>query len=122
MVNNPIHCAALQGQGESERQYLEGMFLEMLKERPGKVFVAKHEDTIVSVLRSQECHRVPASHEQATAGREVDESTLTDADSRITHWLSVWDEHDPPSSWNLPDEIKEHFGQKRRLTTRNNRR
>lgn len=96
MVNNPIHNAALQGQGETERQYLEGMFQEMLIERPREVLLVKHEGAIIGVLRSQECHGEPASHEQKAAEREVDEATLTDADSRIAHWLNVWDEHDPP--------------------------
>jgi ribosomal protein S18 acetylase RimI-like enzyme len=93
MVSNPIHAAVLCGQGEAERQQLEDMFLEMLIERPREVFVAKHESMIVGVLRSQECHEEPASQERVAV--EVDEAALDDTDTRIAHWLRVWDEVDP---------------------------
>jgi ribosomal protein S18 acetylase RimI-like enzyme len=96
MVGNPIHDAVLGGQGEAERQQLEDMFLEMLKERPREVFVMKHESTIVGLLRSQECHGGPASQEQVAV--EVDEVAIDDTESRIAHWLRIWDEHDPLES------------------------
>lgn len=95
MVSNPIHDAVLQGQGETERGRLEGMFMEMLMERPREVFVAKHEGKIIGVIRSQECHGEPATQEQVTVESEIDEAALNDPDSRIAHWLSIWDEHDP---------------------------
>ena len=93
MVSNPIHDTVLHGQGEAERQRLEDMFLEMLTERPREVLVTKHEGTIVGVLRSQECNEGSASQEHVAA--EVDEAALDDTDSRIAHWLRVWDELDP---------------------------
>jgi ribosomal protein S18 acetylase RimI-like enzyme len=93
MVSNPMHVAVLSGQGEPERQRLEDMFLEMLIERPRRVFVTKQESKIVGVIRSQECHEEPASQELVAA--EVDEEDLEDTDSRIAHWLRVWDELDP---------------------------
>jgi len=93
MVSNPIHDVALGGQDEAERQRLEDMFLEMLIERPREVFISKHESKIVGVLRSQECHEGPASQERVAV--EVDEVTLDDTDSRIAHWVRVWDELDP---------------------------
>jgi ribosomal protein S18 acetylase RimI-like enzyme len=93
MVSNPIHDAVLRGHGEVERQRLQDMFLEMLKERPKEVFVMKHESAIVGVLRSQECHEEPMSQERSAV--DVDEVTLEDADSRIAHWLRIWDEVDP---------------------------
>jgi ribosomal protein S18 acetylase RimI-like enzyme len=96
MVSNPIHVAVLQGQGETERGRLKVMFMEMLIERPREVFVAKHDSTIIGVVRSQECHGEQAKLEQVTVKNEIDEAALNDTDSRIAHWLSIWDEHDPP--------------------------
>jgi ribosomal protein S18 acetylase RimI-like enzyme len=95
MVSNPIHIAVLGGQGETERQRLEGWFLEMLRERPKEVFVAKHKGTMVGMLRSQACHGEDGSQGQVTSESDVDENELTDPDSRMAHWLAVWDEHDP---------------------------
>jgi len=95
MVSNPINVAVLQGQGETERGRLKVMFMEMLKERPREVFVAKHDGTIIGVVRSQECHGEPATQEQVAGESEIDEAALNDTDSRIAHWLSIWDEHDP---------------------------
>lgn len=95
MVSNPIHVAVLRGQGEADRELLEGMFLEMFDERPGKVIVAKQEGTIVGVLRSHDCHGEPASQEKEAVENGIHEAALTDTDSRIGHWLRIWDEHDP---------------------------
>lgn len=95
MVNNPIHRAVLKGQGKSERQRLEGMFLEMLRERPGEVFVVKRESTIVGVLRSQACHGNPTLRQPAAVEDEVDKADLSDIDARIAYWLRIWEEHDP---------------------------
>ena len=95
MVSNPIHIAVMGGQGEKERQRLEHWFLEMLSERPREVFVAKYNGVMVGVLRSQACHEEAGSQDQVTSESDVDESALTDPDSRLAHWLAVWDEHDP---------------------------
>jgi ribosomal protein S18 acetylase RimI-like enzyme len=95
MVSNPIHIAVMGGQGEKERQRLEGWFLEMLRERPREVFVAKYKGEQVGVLRSQTCHGEEASQGQVTSESDVDESALVDPDSRMAHWLAVWDERDP---------------------------
>ena len=95
MLSNPIHIAVLRGQGEVERHHLEAMFSRMLKDRPGDVLVARHEGTIVGILRSYKCHGSQLSHEQASQQLEADEAELSDIDSRIEHWMNAWDERDP---------------------------
>lgn len=95
MVSNPIHIAVLQGQGEPERKQIEDMFIEMFQQRPGEVFVAKYDNAIVGVLRSYNCHEGTDSHEDGTTAREINEAALHDTASRIAHWYSIWDQHDP---------------------------
>jgi len=95
LLSNPIHIAVLQGQGKTQRQHLEAMFSSMLKQRPGEVSVAKHEGSIVGVLRSYKCHGGHLSHEQASQEREADEAELGDIEARIEHWINAWDERHP---------------------------
>jgi ribosomal protein S18 acetylase RimI-like enzyme len=95
MLSNPIHIAVLRGQGEVERQYLGTMFLRMLKDRPGDVFVTKHDGTIVGVLRSYKCHGSQRSQAQARQKLKVDERDLGDVDARMKHWSNSWDERHP---------------------------
>ena len=41
MLNNPLHVAVFQGEGEKERIEIEKMFCELFIELPGIVFLAK---------------------------------------------------------------------------------
>ena len=46
MVDNPLHVAVFQGQGERERIEIEKMFCELLVELPGIVFRRKKNKTL----------------------------------------------------------------------------
>jgi len=95
MVSNPMHIAALGGQGETERKQVEDMFYEMFQQRWGEVFVAKHDNAIVGVVRWRDCHEETDSHEDGTAAREIDEASLHDTASRIAYWYGIWGQNDP---------------------------
>ena len=41
MIDNPIHLAVYQGQGEKERVETKKAFLDILNEIPAKIFLAK---------------------------------------------------------------------------------
>lgn len=55
MLNNPLHIAVFQGNGETERMIIERMFLELFHNRPGIVLVAKEPDKIIGVMRMNSC-------------------------------------------------------------------
>lgn len=93
MLNNPLHLAIFQGNGEKERREIERTFLELFLELPGIVFLAKEKQHIVGVMRMKSCD-----------GRKAveipeDENTF---DWRKSVWLSEWGRHDPVEQhWHL---------------------
>jgi ribosomal protein S18 acetylase RimI-like enzyme len=93
MLNNPLHLAIFQGNGEKERREIERTFLELFVELPGIVFLAKKKQRIVGVMRMKSCD-----------GRKAveipeDQNTL---DWRKSVWLSEWGRHDPAEQhWHL---------------------
>lgn len=96
MLSCPIHVAVFQGQDDKVRRVQEHMFARLLRHYPGLVFVAKSGDQIVGVLRMKSCHGREALHS------EVDEQTLQDTASRLSHWQAIWDQHDPMQPhWHL---------------------
>lgn len=95
MVSNPMHIAALWGQGERQRKQVEDMFSEMFQQRRGEVFVAKHDHAIVGVVRWRDCHERADSHEDGTTAREIGEASLHDTASRIAYWYGIWRQNDP---------------------------
>ncbi len=96
MLTCPIHVAVFQGQGAEVRRVQQQMFARLLRHYPGLVFVAKLDGQIVGVLRMKSCRGRQASHP------EVDEKTLQDTASRLSHWQAVWDQHDPREPhWHL---------------------
>jgi ribosomal protein S18 acetylase RimI-like enzyme len=96
MLSCPIHVAVFQGQDDEVRRVQEHMFARLLRHYPGLVFVAKFDGQIVGVLRMKSCHG-----RQALLS-EVDEQTLQDTASRLSHWQAIWDQHDPiEPHWHL---------------------
>ncbi len=95
MVSNPMHIAALGGQGESERKQVEDMFYEMFQQRRGEVFVAKQDAVIIGAVRWRECQEKTDSHGEGTAARVLDEASLHDTASRIAYWYGIWRQNDP---------------------------
>jgi ribosomal protein S18 acetylase RimI-like enzyme len=55
MLNNPLHVAIFQGEGEKERIEIEKMFYNLLVEWPGIVFLAKEGQKIIGVMRMKSC-------------------------------------------------------------------
>lgn len=89
MIDNPIHLAVYQGQGEKERVETEKAFLDILSELPAKIFLAKSGEQIIGVMRIRSCN-----------GSEVpsDQEKSEDADNfefRKALWLSEWARRDP---------------------------
>ena len=56
MIDNPIHLAVYQGQGEKERVKTEQAFLDILNEIPAKIFLAKSGEKIIGVMRMRPCN------------------------------------------------------------------
>ena len=96
MLNNPLHVALFQGNGENERLEIEKMFLELFRNLPGIVFLAKENDTIVGVMRMKSCQgRKPENEPNAPA----DEN---DIDWRKSVWHRQWAIRDPKEQhWHL---------------------
>lgn len=96
MLNNPLHLAIYQGNSESERLAIERMFLKLLSERPGIVFLAKDRGKIIGVMRMNSCvgnKLVSESH---------DIKDMQDVKSRQVYWISEWAKRDPHEQhWHL---------------------
>lgn len=96
MLNNPIHVAVFQGEGEKERIELERMFYGLLIEWPGIVFLAKAEQHIIGVMRMKSCEGA-----KATAPPKVSKDE-NDIGWRKTIWHTEWARHEPVSQhWHL---------------------
>lgn len=96
MVNNPIHIAVFQGNGESERLVIEKMFLELLQKQPGIVFVAKELDKIIGVMRMNSCIGKKVTDEPK------DLKDDQDTENRQSFWLGEWVKRDPKEQhWHL---------------------
>lgn len=97
MLNNPLHVAIFQGQGEKERQIIAKMFFELFIDLPGVIFLAWINQQIVGVMRMKSCNGRKVSNEH-TQIKEVN-----NLDWRKSHWLNEWARRDPSSQhW--------HFG------------
>jgi len=95
MLNNPHHIAVFQGNGEKERLVIEKMFLDLFKNLPGVVFLAKDNQKIVGVMRMKSC-----------VGKAIDDSDVVkdenDLDWRKSVWFREWAKHDPlEQHWHL---------------------
>ena len=96
MLNNPLHVAVFQGEGEKERIEIEKMFCELFIELPGIVFLAKEKQNIIGVMRMKSCE----GRKAAAAPKDVkDENNI---DWRKSVWLTDWGRHDPlEQHWHL---------------------
>lgn len=95
MLNNPHHIGVFLGNGEKERLEIEKMFIELFKNLPGIIFIAKENKTIIGVMRMKSC-----------IGKVVDEPEIVedenDIDWRKSVWFKEWATHDPVEQhWHL---------------------
>ena len=94
MLNNPLHIAVFQGNGENERLEIEGMFFELFQNLPGIVFLAKEHDSIVGVMRMKSC-----------VGRKTeDESKEQEDENDINCRKSIWHRE-----WSINDPVEQHW-------------
>ena len=96
MLNNPMHIAVFEGNGENERLEIKRMFLELFKKRPGIVFIAKEGKKIIGVMRMNSC-----------VGKKTKELPKKANDRKETNlrksaWLAEWAERDlEEQHWHL---------------------
>lgn len=96
MLNNPLHMAVFQGNGESERLEIERMFLELFNKLPGIVFIAKEHKKIVGVMRMKSAVRKPMNDES------IETYDGKDTNQRKSFWLSEWAKREPEEQyWHL---------------------
>jgi len=96
MLNNPLHVAVYQGNGEKERLEIEKMFCELFIEFPGIVFLAKEKQNIIGVMRMKSCEGFKIVD---APKNEKDEN---DIGWRMSVWHTEWDRHDPlEQHWHL---------------------
>ena len=96
MLNNPLHVAIFQGNGERERLEIEKMFIEMFTNVPGIVFLAKAGEKIIGVMRMKSCVGRQANSDSI----EIKEKNTIDY--RKTVWRKEWARHDPlEQHWHL---------------------
>ncbi len=96
MLNNPLHVAVFQGNGENERIEIEKMFSNLLIELPGIVFLVKEKQNIIGVMRmkSWEGSKVTDGPKESK-----DEN---DIGWRKSIWHTEWARHEPLSQhWHL---------------------
>jgi len=96
MLNNPLHVAVFQGNGEKERMEIEKMFCALFIELPGIVFLAKEKQNIIGVMRMKSCEgRKAADHPKDAE----DENNMG---RRKSLWHTEWGRHDPlEQHWHL---------------------
>jgi ribosomal protein S18 acetylase RimI-like enzyme len=95
MLNNPLHIAVFQGNGEKQRLEIEKMFLELFNTLPGFVFLAKENDKIIGVMRIKSC--VGKVFEGQNEFADVN-----DIRWRKSVWFKQWSKLDPQEQhWHL---------------------
>jgi ribosomal protein S18 acetylase RimI-like enzyme len=96
MLNNPLHTALFQGQGEKQRQIIESMFVELLTDLPGITFLVRLDGPIVGVMRMKSCDGRKVKNEQTQTG------DTNDLEWRKSVWRNEWARHDPTQQhWHL---------------------
>jgi len=89
MLNNPLHVAVFQGNGENERIEIEKMFCNLLIELPGIVFLAKEKQNIIGVMRMKSCEG------SKTTDDPKDSKDENDINWRKSVWQTEWARHEP---------------------------
>ncbi len=96
MLDNPLHIAIFQGNGENERVKIEGMFFELLNKLPGIVFLAKERDKIIGVMRMKSCVGSQVKNDEKEMEGEQD------INYRKYIWQNEWAKRDPVElHWHL---------------------
>ncbi len=96
MLNNPLHIAIFQGNGENERLEIERMFFELLNKLPGIVFLAKESKKIIGVMRIKSCVG------QKTEDESKELQDEKDINFRKSVWQREWSDKDPKEQhWHL---------------------
>jgi ribosomal protein S18 acetylase RimI-like enzyme len=96
MLNNPLHIAVFQGNGEIERLEIEGMFFELLNKLPGIVFLAKERKKIIGVMRMKSC----VGRKNKDESKELKDEK--DINFRKSIWQREWSNKDPEEQhWHL---------------------
>jgi len=96
MLNNPLHDAVFQGQGEKERLEIEKMFNDLFLQLPGIVFLAKEKQNIIGVMRMKSCQGSKATDDPKESKDE------NDIGWRKSVWHTEWARRDPlEQHWHL---------------------
>jgi ribosomal protein S18 acetylase RimI-like enzyme len=96
MLNNPLHVAVFQGNGEKERLEIEKMFFHLFQELPGIVFLAKEGQKIIGVMRMKSCD----GRKMSDVPKPSDSQDVIG--QRKSIWLGEWAHHDPSDlHWHL---------------------
>ena len=96
MLNNPLHIAVFQGNGENERLEIESMFFELLNTLPGIVFLAKESKKIIGVMRMKSC----VGGKTESESKELKDEK--DVNFRKSIWQREWSNRDPEEQhWHL---------------------
>lgn len=96
MLDNSLHRAVLKGNGEAQRLKIENMFIELFKNNPRIIYVAREGQRIIGVMRMKSC-----CGSAVRVDRE-DEQEENEIDRRIKVWLRAWAVHDPVEQhWHL---------------------
>ena len=96
MLQNPLHIAALKGNGESQRVKIESMFIDLFNKLPGMTFIAKEDKKIVGVMRMKSCcgQKLEENRKEQKIENEID--------NRIATWHREWALRDPAEQhWHL---------------------
>ena len=96
MLNNPLHDAVFQGQGEKERLEIEKMFNDLFLQLPGIVFLAKEKQNIIGAMRMKSCQGSKATEDPKESKEE------NDLGWRKSVWHTEWARRDPMEQhWHL---------------------
>ncbi len=96
MLDNPMHLAVFQNSDESIRIEIENDFTNLLKDRPGIVFIAKEKHKIIGVMRMFSCSGKKTADDET---KPKDENSI---EWRRKVWLNEWHRHDPEDQhWHL---------------------
>lgn len=96
MLNNPLHIAVFQGNGENERLEIQQMFIELFNKLPGIIFVVKDHSKIIGVMRMKSAARQKINIEP---NEIMDEHSIN---WRKSFWLREWAKREPEKQhWHL---------------------
>jgi len=96
MLNNPLHDAVFQGQGEKDRLEIEKMFNDLFLQLPGIVFLAKEKQNIIGAMRMKSCQGSKATEDPKESKEE------NDLGWRKSVWHTEWARRDPMEQhWHL---------------------